>query len=248
MSAHVVAKLSFAGTVSFLQHVSRLEVCERIQDSSRLLPHNNENSAARNIVKSASLLRVNPEVSLKTKMEMGEEWKKCWLSIYLQQTKIIKLSFDLLQDKALVLKAITILTRRYFLNGLFWGNENRINFADLFSSTTARSERETNERRAILYRVHTDGPAKQIHKIDCIETFIEIAIPSKGTKALDAMTRNCEVKKQRKQSSLKENSSELHLSRYHSYKVIKTLQVSQVDSVIHKSSCYQLLNITILFP
>ena len=47
--------------------------------------------------------------------------------------------------------------------------ENRINFVDLFYSTTARSEPETNEWRAILYPVHIDGPAKQIHdKIDCI--------------------------------------------------------------------------------
>ena len=47
--------------------------------------------------------------------------------------------------------------------------ENRINFVDLFYSITARSEPETNERRAILYPGHTDGQAKQIHgKIDCI--------------------------------------------------------------------------------
>jgi hypothetical protein len=112
-------------------------------------------------------------------MGMGEEWKKCSLSIYLYLTKIIKQSFDLLQDKALVVNAITISTRRHFFkNGLFWRIENRINFADLFSSITARSERKTNERRAILYPVYTDGPAKQIQKNDCIETFIETAIPS----------------------------------------------------------------------
>jgi hypothetical protein len=99
-----------------------LEVCERIQDFIRLFFYTKENSAVRNnIAKSASSPRVNSEVSLKTEMEMGEEWKKCSLSIYLYLTKIIKLSFDLLQDKPLVVNAITILTRRYFLKMACFG-------------------------------------------------------------------------------------------------------------------------------
>ena len=44
--------------------------------------------------------------------------------------------------------------------------ESRTTIADLFASITAWSERRTNEWRAIVHPIHTDRPAKQIHKID----------------------------------------------------------------------------------
>lgn len=41
----------------------------------------------------------------------------------------------------------------------------RITIAGLFASTTSWSERKTSEGRAILFLMHTDGTAKQIHKL-----------------------------------------------------------------------------------
>jgi len=92
-----------------------LEVCERIRISTACyFTPRKIRRLEKKLQKSASSPRVNSEIFPKTEIGMGKEWKKCSLSIYLYLKKIIKLSLDLLQDKALVVKAITILTKRYF--------------------------------------------------------------------------------------------------------------------------------------
>ena len=102
---------------------------------------------------------------------------------FLQNSKLsekikTELIFDLLQDKALVVKVITYQQGKMFFFIMACFRKNRINFADLFSSITARSERKTNERRAILQLVSRDGPAEQIQNLIAVVKVIQAAFTS----------------------------------------------------------------------